>query len=251
MTSFRTPTTLLAAVCLMGTTGCMSFSNQLAYSTDQPPVFNSQVPMGKIFERQGELGKAKEVYLAVLQQDPGDVKALHRLGIVAARSGNYDQSDSYFEQAYSLAPDDPVLLCDFGYALSLQRRLEEAEFLLEKSVALNPSYTQARNNLALVVGLQGRFNESFAMFRQVGSAAQAHANLGFVHVQRGDFDLAIAHYNQALTLDSDLRPAAEALIQLTQFQQKQPPAHNLVASTTSNLRQADGWTAAGKTGVVH
>ena len=242
MNGLRTAAAILAATWLAGSVGCVQLSTEMAVANAPAPApaFESKVAFGKLYERQGDTTKAQELYRAALKRNPNDVNALHRLAVVAARTGNYDESDAYFERAYTLSPNDSVLMSDFGYAVSLQRRLEEAEFLLEKSLALDPQNSAARNNLALVVGLQGRLNASMAIFRQTGSEAQAHANLGFVHVQRGEFDLAVSHYNQALSLDNDLRPAAEALIQLAQFQQN--ANRTSVASSTSAVRPVGATT---------
>jgi hypothetical protein len=68
--------------------------------------------------------------------------------------------------------------------------------------------------LALILGEQGRIQESWALFKRAGSEAQAHANLAYVYTRWGDLEKAESHFSQALALDSSIRPAAEALIQV-------------------------------------
>jgi DNA-binding SARP family transcriptional activator len=84
----------------------------------------------------------------------------------------------------------------------------------------------------MVLGEQGRDEESLAMFRRVGTEAQAKANLAFVYTQRGDVDQAVESYSEALTLDAKMRPAAQALVQLADRVEKQN-AHEALAAIKS------------------
>ena len=74
----------------------------------------------------------------------------------------------------------------------------------------------------MTLGEQERFDEALAEFRQSVGEAEALANLGYMQSQLGYYDEAQANLDRALTLNPDLRPAAEALVQLAQAQRKIP-----------------------------
>ncbi len=57
------------------------------------------------------------------------------------------------------------------------------------------------------------------MFRRTGTEAEAYANMAFVYAQRGDLEKAKASYSRALDLDQKMKPAAEALVQIAQYEQ--------------------------------
>ena len=60
-------------------------------------------------------------------------------------------------------------------------------------------------------------------FRNAVGEAEALANLGYIQSQLGYYDMAQATLDRALTLNPELKPAAEALVQLAQAQRKLPP----------------------------
>lgn len=87
----------------------------------------------------------------------------------ALRSGlgiAYDQTDqpalarAAYEAGLLLAPDDVAILTNYGLSKALAGDLAGGEAMLRRAAARPLAPAQARQNLALVVGLQGRFEES-------------------------------------------------------------------------------------------
>lgn len=182
----------------------------------------AQVSMARLSERHGQPEFAERIYQQVLVRHPDNLQAVHRLAVVAAKRGHYGESQRLFERALKLGPPSAELLSDYGYCLYLQDDLSQAERVLRDALGRDPQYTAARNNLALTLGEQERFEESLAEFRKAVGEAEAHANLGFVQSQLGYYEQAEASLHRALNLNPDLKPAAEALIQLAQAQGKMP-----------------------------
>jgi Flp pilus assembly protein TadD len=58
--------------------------------------------------------------------------------------------------------------------------LEEAESYLRRAVSMPGATSQIRQNLALIVGLQGRFEESRALFAAELTPDQVEANMAYV-----------------------------------------------------------------------
>ena len=93
--------------------------------------------------------------------------------------------------------------------------MQEAEAVFRQAIAADPQNRSARNNLGLVLGETRRYDESLAEFRRGGKGeAEAQANLAYAQTQAGDVAGAKSSYHRALTLDNELKPAAEALVQL-------------------------------------
>jgi Tfp pilus assembly protein PilF len=168
----------------------------------------------RLCERHNDANQARRIYEALIKENPKQVEPYHRLAVLAAKEGNFAEADAYFQKALAAGPATAELLSDMGYALYLQDRLSEAEKALRRAVEVDPNYLAAHNNLGLVLGQQGKLEAAMAAFRKAGSEAQAHANLAYVHATRGELDQAERHYSRALTLDQELRPAAEALLQV-------------------------------------
>src|SRR5690606_7668580 len=89
-----------------------------------------------------------------------------------------------------------------------------AEEVLRAAVAADPRHQRSLNNLGLVLGHQGRFDEALAQFRSGGTEAEAYANLAFVLAYHGRFEEAKRNYSIALTKNPRLKVAAEALVEL-------------------------------------
>ncbi|WP_299469377.1 tetratricopeptide repeat protein [uncultured Gimesia sp.] len=160
---------------------------------------------------------AREEYEKFLKKNPKSVKACHRLGIVCSHLGDTVAATRYFTQARQLDPHNSELLNDFGYALYQRGQYEAAEKVFMSALQNDSNNTRIINNLALAVGHQGRFKESFALFRNIMSPAEAHANLAYIHTQRGEGDLALQEYDLALTDDPHLERAGLAAAELVEM----------------------------------
>jgi tetratricopeptide (TPR) repeat protein len=196
----------------------------------------SKIALARLCERRGQLQQARELYEADLEKSPDNPLIHHRLAIIAAREERSADALRHFETARELAPRDSGLLSDLGYAYYLQHRLDEAEECLQQAVAADSQNKAAHNNLGIVLGVRGKFDEALSHFRKGGTEAAAFANLAYVHSQLGDLDKALANYNRALSLDGDMRSAAEALIQL----------HDLKAKVDAQIAARDGQTTGKK-----
>ncbi len=201
----------------------------------------------KFMENQGvqqhdpeKLEIARQGYMTVLSRNPQNQFAHHRLAILAARGGQFDAAEVHFQKAAESGAVSSELLADMGYNLYLQNRLEEAEQSLRSAVAKDSRNEAAINNLGLVLGEMGRADDALAHFEQVVGTAQAHANLAKVYTHLGQLDEAKDQYNLALSIDQDLRNAAEALVQLEDATSAQRMAHeHAQAQLASNRRRGE------------
>ena len=217
--NFTWPAVVAAALSLK-LAGCATLPDQVAQPAKPQWNPEAQLSIARLSERQGKLDSAYELYSELYQKSPKNSTIAHRLGVTASRMGNYQQSQAYFQQALALDPGNPNILADQGYALLLEERLDDAAAVLNEALRHDPNHKRAINNLAMVFGYQGHFEESLVMFRRVVGEAEANANLGYIHVQRGEGDLALQRYSRALSLDKDLKSATQALVQIADMQQR-------------------------------
>ncbi|MHB8903364.1 MAG: tetratricopeptide repeat protein [Thermoguttaceae bacterium] len=176
--------------------------------------------LARLAEQGGSAVEAERLYRSIAEKRPNEPQAFHRLAVMECQKGKFEEAEGHFQQALQLAPEDPVLLNDAGYHYYLQNRLDEAEPLFRKALEIRPDYESATNNLAMLVGERGDDQAAMNLFRQTGSEAEAYTNMGFVYSRRGDFARAKEAYNRALTLDRQMRAAAEALVQLSQAEKQ-------------------------------
>jgi hypothetical protein len=79
-----------------------------------------------------------------------------------------------------LAPDQPSIHSNLGMSYVLEGDLRTAERHMRKAVGMPGADSRVRQNLALVVGLQGRFQEAEEIARRELSAEQAQANVAYL-----------------------------------------------------------------------
>ena len=187
----------------------------------QKSLLESQLALARLCERRGEHEQAEQLYRAVLKKAPHDPRPHHRLGTIAVEKRDFAQAEEHFRVAMSVAPPSADLLSDIGYCRYLQQQLKEAESALNQALKLEPNHLAATNNLGLVVGAEGRFDESLTLFNRVNSEAKAYANLAYVLAQHGKLERSKKMYLRALTLDERMRAAAQALLQVEECRQTQ------------------------------
>lgn len=178
-----------------------------------------QFAMARLLERRGQDKGAAKLFRSLVDADPNHARARHRLGVVLARQGKLDEAETQLSTASKLAPDDIEIRSDLGYVYYLQHDLEKADAVLRSVLREVPNHKAACNNLALVLGGQGKFEECLRMFRRTNSEAESHANLAYALAQQGRLAEAEKAYLRALSLDDSLKEAAKAMLQVARRRQ--------------------------------
>lgn len=174
-----------------------------------------QVAVARSLEKQGEVDRAIEIYLDAVKKDDGQIAAYHRLAVLHDRKGDCKAAEGFYRRALAKEPDNPQLLCDYGYNCYLQRRWAEAESNLRKAIALAPDLARAHNNLALVLARTGTEAEALHEFQQAGCReGQARTNLGFAFMSESRWDDARRQFQLALQADPTSTAAQDGLTTL-------------------------------------
>ena len=104
-------------------TGCVSSNGMVSFkrpsSKEGLTTMERQLSMARLGERHGQTETAHKIYEKVLLQDADNVEALHRLGVMAAKTQDYETAISYLTKAEMNDPSNVELLNDLGYALFL------------------------------------------------------------------------------------------------------------------------------------
>jgi tetratricopeptide (TPR) repeat protein len=88
-----------------------------------------------------------ELYREAVRKFPR-VAALHQgLACCAGHESLYDEAVASSERAVQLEPDNQIFVNDLGWSLFEADRLEEAERILQRAAAMDPSDELARENL--------------------------------------------------------------------------------------------------------
>jgi Flp pilus assembly protein TadD len=94
--------------------------------------------------------------------------------------GETDQARRLYRRALDMAPEEPSVLSNLGMSYLLEGDLRAAEQYMRSAAGQPGADSRVRQNLALVVGLQGRFDEAEEIARRELSPEQARENVAYL-----------------------------------------------------------------------
>jgi Flp pilus assembly protein TadD len=125
----------------------------------------------------GNYSQAFEVLSRAHVPEQPDWRILSAQGAVLDQLARYEEARRYYASALKIVPDEPSVLSNLGLSYALSKDLTKAEATLRKATAQPGVGARARQNLALVVGLQGRFSEAESIARADLPPEEAAANV--------------------------------------------------------------------------
>ena len=135
---------------------------------------------GKALAGAGELEQALGTIARAQTPDRPDWKLKSAEGAILDQLGRSDQARAAYRDALDIKPNEPSVLSNLGMSYLLTRDLKTAETYLRTAISQPGADSRVRQNLALVVGLQGRFQEAENIARQELTQAQAEANMAYL-----------------------------------------------------------------------
>jgi tetratricopeptide (TPR) repeat protein len=164
-----------------------------------------------------EQGEA--VLRAWVEADPDNPDAHYYLGSYLFRSAGLVQAEASLRRTLELDASHAPALNFLGYSLADDRvHLEEALDLVQRAIDFDPWNGAYLDSLGWVYFQMGRFEEARepleAAARELPSDAVVLEHLGDLYERRGQKDLAISAWGQALDNDPEDRAKIEAKIAL-------------------------------------
>lgn len=135
---------------------------------------------GRALAEAGELGKAFDVLSRAHTPDNPDWRILNAQGAVLDQMGRNAEAQKHYSSALKIVPNEPSVLSNLGMSYALMKNLKLAESTLRRAAAQPNASPKVRQNLALVVGLQGRFNDAETIARADLPEDEAAANVSYL-----------------------------------------------------------------------
>jgi len=151
-----------------------------------------KIAYAKALTAAGRFEQALNVAQDAINPAAPDWNALLVKGAVLDQLGRNAEARATYTQALLSAPNEASLEANMGLSFAMTNDLGQAEAHLRRAVAMRGATSQIRQNLALVVGLQGRFDEAQAMFARDLPPAQVDANMSYIRAlltQQNRWDL--------------------------------------------------------------
>jgi len=158
----------------------------------------------------GAEGGAKHVYEAILEADPSQPDVFVRLGNLCLRRGEHKEAASAFETAYHLGDPNPDLAETIAELWFNLGDPHQASLWYERAFALrdNPPERSRLRRAQLLFAAEA-FEQAEAVARLLADstdctlAGKALLLLGQIAVQRGQLEVAVAHWGKAAHIGLD------------------------------------------------
>lgn len=193
--------------------------NAFALHKSDPEIAGELGRLALEFDQLSLAGKALEV--ADVPEKP-DWRVVSARGTVLAKQGQHKAAIAYFERALAISPNRPSVLNNLAMANAMSGNPQKAEQVLRDLAQLNGAPAKVNQNLALVLGLQGKYDESKAVGAAVAPTDVAAANTEYLR--------------QMVRLEPKHSPAASTAVAQAAVSGLKPAAVEAAS--------ADGWNTA-------
>ena len=179
-----------------------------------PAYINAYHSIGQAYLEKGDTLQAKNFFEQLVAQKPQDCQIQVAYGYVMANQlGEVDKGMAAFERAQQLCPEDPQAYQYLAYALPDTRRDAKIDNF-KRYLELSEGKATDPEALQYLFGLyfaEEQYDGAKETIEQALAADPTNANLqlyaGIVESKLGNHPAAIAHYDKAVELNSELENA--------------------------------------------
>jgi tetratricopeptide (TPR) repeat protein len=164
--------------------------------------------LGIAYNRVGRNTEAMNVLEHACRIDPGDVRALTQLGLIYDAERRFDQSDSLYEEALKLQPENDLILNNYSYSLAERGvELDRALGMARRAVDAKPDNASYLDTIGWIYFRLGRYDEAEKYVKSALEKGETnsvvHEHLGDIYYMTDEKDLALEQWKIALDLDRD------------------------------------------------
>ncbi|MBZ0091473.1 MAG: tetratricopeptide repeat protein, partial [Sulfuricellaceae bacterium] len=190
-----------------------------------PNITAYLISLGMAYRAKGLFEQAMSCYSRVLEIEPSSASAYFGIGNTQQSQGKLDEAAKSFAKALELNPD----FIEARYNLAnLQKSFGHYAEAIDNyriAVASKPDFADAYHNMGSALHAAGKPDEALDSYQRAlwRGLPETHNNIGNVYVDKGELDLALSHYRQAIAAQPDYAAAynnmGNTLRQLGQFQE--------------------------------
>lgn len=163
--------------------------------TLQPRNLDAMLELGRAHIARGQAFYGIAALEQARDQAPRDWRPLSLLGVAYQQVRRPDEAQAAWASALQLSPENPDVLANAAMAHMAGGNATEAENLLRRAANQPRAGLKVRQNLALVLGLQGKISEAEAILRRDQPPEVAEANLRWLAERMSSSSAPVAAVN--------------------------------------------------------
>ena len=148
---------------------------------------------------------AARLYKSLIDENPGDMNLLVRLGNVYIKSGEDEKALAVFQKLLETDSQNEEILLALGGIFRRLKRYEESIEILNKALKAGAKEEDVYYNLGFTYKLMGKYEDAIGCFEVVVTLnpvdVLAYNHLGAIYELNNDHEGAIAAYQKALKID--------------------------------------------------
>jgi tetratricopeptide (TPR) repeat protein len=161
--------------------------------------------------RAGKHELAMQRYVAILQQNPGHIDALHYVAVLAIQQGQIAEGIKVIRRALEVGPPQARTLNLLGQAHLRLNQDDDALAAFTRAIECDAGFVDAYGNRATLLAEMGRFEDAVADFDRALALRPDNAedlcNRAGALANLGRTDEALMGFSRAIALMPDLAPA--------------------------------------------
>ena len=162
--------------------------------------------------------KAGDDYREILRRDENNPPALANLAIIELEQNKLDDAERHIQQALAQSPNDAYSLMVLGRVEFSQKKYDEALDVLSRAAKLDPQNPDIENYLGVTLAQKGLRAQAETALRKAiqinPNYSAAHNNLAVIYISHQPplVELARWHYQKALDGGQPRNPGLEKLL---------------------------------------
>lgn len=183
-----------------------------------PDAYLIRVDLGAVYDRMGDASDAEREWKHVLRDHPDNAVALADLGMLYARQRLYALGAEFLQRAIAVNPQYADAHIKLGFVYLQAGELDHAEAQFNSSIKMAPMNVGGYAGLAYVCWRRGKNAEAQELLQRAEavnpSDARVHSSMGQFFAGTGRLEQARREYQTALRLAPDNAEAREGLKEL-------------------------------------
>ena len=135
---------------------------------------------GKLLLRNGFVDQAAGSLEQAKKHGADSWDTFSALGVAYDTLGQPAKARASYEAALALNPNSTAVLTNYGLHLGMNKDLKQAETYLRRAALQPDASSKTRANLALIIGLQGRYDEAEKILLRDLTPTQAQENMSYI-----------------------------------------------------------------------
>lgn len=160
--------------------------------TENPRSRDIALAYAKALAANGQFNQALNIIDVAIRVEAPHWNTLSVKGAILDQMGRNTEARDLYRQAMLTAPNEAGLHANMGLSFAMTGDLVQAEKNLRKAKSLPGATGRIRQNLALVIGLQGRFDEARAIYAAELTPEVVESNMAYIRAlltQQNKWDL--------------------------------------------------------------